>query len=213
MSCLHRAGPEPLWRGELNHWMAAAFISFFQVAGASGLSEKYSIGTLAHFALNDTQLSIFFFCKLPRDTSLTLLWPELALQSAASGENQLVRVQSEMGLGKGRAKLGWKAGRGSNLQSRALGASRWDGFSFQLKTGIYPEAAKMSQLRLAPSGPGTNPQQALLRRLKPNCTRDMKVNNGRRQMIALVEGNIENLKRFLDRLCGRRSFCRRRSHF
>lgn len=59
-------------------------------------------------------------------------------------------------------------------------------FSFPLKTGIYPGAAMMSQIRLAP-----------LDRHKPtassapkiNCTRDMKINDGRRQIVALVEGN------------------------
>lgn len=61
-----------------------SFYQLFQVAGASGLSEKLSIGTLAHFVLNDTQLSIFFFCKLSRDTSLTLMRAEVALWFAAS---------------------------------------------------------------------------------------------------------------------------------
>lgn len=108
------------------------------------------------------------------------------------------------GAWKRQSKAGMKGRQRIQSPERALGAPRWEntaqktvGFSFQLKTGIYPRAAMMSQLRFAPSVPGTNPPQALLQRLKPNCTKDMKVNNGRRQIIALLEGNIENLKKFL----------------
>ena len=39
----------------------SSFYQLFQVAGASGLSEKLSIGTLPHFTLNNARLSIFSF--------------------------------------------------------------------------------------------------------------------------------------------------------
>lgn len=47
-----------------------SFYQLLQVAGASGLSEKLSIGTQAHFTLNNARLSIFFFVNCEK----ILLW-------------------------------------------------------------------------------------------------------------------------------------------